>query len=329
MTAETTRELGVVTPRGVARRFDPDALVAAWREHLEELVAAGEMAKTTATTYEVAMRRFLGFVGERDAGRIGPALLREWKAAQLAAGAKPASVNVRFAGVRHFFGWAVGEQALAYDPTAGVKGARRGQGRRHQRDPLSDVEVIRVLAQPDGTTATGTRDRAILHLLAYTGARSVEVVRATVGDLHTNGSMWLAVTGKGRIEADERLYLVHPDLVAAIYDWLAIHPRGGDPSAPLFCGLGNRNTGGALALSTLRALVKGYYLAAGIRDPRKTTHSMRHSFVSNLIRHGVAPVSIMAATRHKSLDTLMVYAGEAQRDKDPAEGHVNYAAMPT
>ena len=64
--------------------------------------------------------------------------------------------------------------------------------------------------------------------------------------------------------------------------------------------------------------------AAGIRDPRKTTHSLRHSLVTNLIRHGVDPTKIATVTRHKSLDTLLAYAYEVARGADPAEAYVSY-----
>ena len=77
-------------------------------------------------------------------------------------------------------------------------------------------------------------------------------------------------------------------------------------------------------MRTIRKLVKGYYLQAGIRNPRKTTHSLRHSLVTNLIRHGVNPTKIMTVTHHKSLDTLLAYAHEAERDSDPAEAYVDY-----
>ena len=45
------RELQVIAPRGVARSFDPVALVDEWRADMAERVAAGELAAATATTY--------------------------------------------------------------------------------------------------------------------------------------------------------------------------------------------------------------------------------------------------------------------------------------
>jgi len=321
------QNLQVIAPRGVARNFDAATMVGDWERDLQERVGAGELAATTATTYSRGMARFLAWLQDNEYGSLGPGVVRAWKASMLRAGHKPAGVNVFYAGVRHFFKWAVSERGLAYDPTAGVEGAsRRGATRKHKREALSDAEVLRVLAQPDPSTPAGKRDRAMLMLMAYTGARSVEVQRATVGDLHSNGRLKLMVHGKGHTEADEELYLVHPDLVDAIYTWLAVHPHGGDLQAALFCGLGNRNAGGPLTMATIRHLVKGYYLAAGIRDPRKTAHSLRHSLVTNLIRRGVNPTKIMTVTRHKSLDTLLAYAHEVERDSNPAEGYVDYSA---
>lgn len=319
-------ELQVIAPRGVSKVFDPEALYTEWVTDLQARVDAGEMAQSTIDTYGRGMARFLAWADGEGLGRIGPDAIRKWKAAQLAAGRKPAGVNVFYSGVRAFFRWAVAEKGLAYDPTVSVKGASRRGTRGHKREALSDAEVLRILAQPNVALTTGKRDRAMLLLMAYTGVRSIEVQRARIGDLHSNGRLKLSVHGKGHSEADELVYLVNPELQAAMYDWLAVHPRGGALDAALFCGLGNRNRGLALGMRAIRGLIKGYYTLAGIRDPRKTSHSLRHSLVTNLIRQGVAPTKIMTVTRHRSLDTLLNYAHELERDGDPAEAYVCYGA---
>ena len=43
-----------------------------------------------------------------------------------------------------------------------------------------------------------------------------------------------------------------------------------------------------------------------------------------LIRHKVPFTMSMTVTRHRSLDTLLAYAHEVDRDKDPAERYVDY-----
>lgn len=326
MSDATGRELQVVAPRGVARSFDADALAADWRAHLAELVAAGEMAQATAHTYARGMDKLLDWIGAQDATRVGPQAIRAWKADMLERGLSASTANVHLAGARCFFAWAVAERGLAYDPTNGVKSAaRRGVSRRHKRDALTDAEVLRVLARPDASTAQGQRDRAMLHLMAYCGLRGIEVQRAQLGDLASNGHLRLNVRGKGGGgDTTEPVYIVNADALAALHDWLAVHPRRRDPLAPLFCGLGNRNAGGALTMATIRRLVTGYYAEAGVVGLRKSTHSLRHSLVTNLIRHKVAPTAIMAVTRHKSLDTLAGYAHEMERDANPAEALVDY-----
>lgn len=317
-------ELSVIAPRGVSRSFDPRALVDEWHEHLGLLVDAAELTTATAKTYRRGMAKFLDWFAEQDSyANVGPRAVRGWKAAMLDQ-YSPASVATWYAAVTHFFGWAVAHRGLAYDPTANVKGPKRSNSRRHKRDPLGNAEVRRLLAQPDTTTTQGKRDAAMLYLMAYTGVRTIEVQRASIGDLQTGGKTKLWIQGKGHDEADEAVYLVKADLLNAMYDWLAVHPHGEKLDAPLFCSLSNRNRGERLATRTIRGLVKGYMRDAGIRDARKTTHSLRHGLVTNLIEQGVAPTKIMSVTRHKSLDTLLNYAHELDREADPAEAYVSY-----
>ncbi len=104
----------------------------------------------------------------------------------------------------------------------------------------------------------------------------------------------------------------------------AAHPRGEEPGAALFCGLGGPNVGGPLAMRTLRYLLRQHLDMAGIVDGRKTGHSLRHTVVTNLLRQGVAPVRVMSVTRHRSLATLQVYAHDLEREEHPAEEMVRY-----
>jgi len=160
--------------------------------------------------------------------------------------------------------------------------------------------------------------------MAYTGVRSVEVQRARIGDIRSNGHTKLEVIGKGEVDPGRAVVLMHPELLGAINDWLRIHPRRYDLDAPLFCSLSRRNLGGALDMSTIRRLVKGYFEQAGIVSPRKTTHSLRHTVVTIAKLAGVPDTKIMSMTGHKSRGTLDIYTHEIDRDTDPAEGYISY-----
>ena len=319
----TAKALTVARPTAMTDSPDVLALVADWHQALSLQVAAGEMAPLNEAAYRRGFGKFLTWCDATGAGLITSDTIRQWKADLLADGRKPNTVNAWLAGVRAFFAWGMGARRLAFNPTEGVKTAKwSGTNKRHLRDILTNGEVARVLDRPDTNTAAGMRDLAILALMAYTAARTIEIHRADLGDLQTiNDRLVLNVQGKGSTEKDEVVVIAHPDAEAAVYDWLAVRGNG---DGPLFELMSNRNLGGRLSLPAIRTLVKRYYKAAGVRGNGKTTHSLRHSAISNAVRHGAPVQKVRAMARHVSIDTTMVYYHETDRIDNPAEGYIDY-----
>lgn len=318
----TEWQVALTAPRGVSRAFD-DSDLNDWQANLDLRVASGEMAENTATTYKRGVAKFRAYCLAHPEQRVGPALVREWKADMRRRGYKPSTVNIFMAGVKNLFAWAVNEGRIAYDPTRGV--ANIPSSRTHKREPLTDDEVRALLAQPDTATLAGLRDKAMLTLMAYTGVRSIEIQRATIGDLRSNGCRKLEIWGKGEREPGRVVLLVQPELISALDAWLRVHPCRSRLEAPLFCSLGSTNRGGALSMVSIRRIVKRYFAKAGILDPRKTTHSLRHTVVTKARRAGLNDSRIMALTGHKSVETLNIYAHEIDREEDPAELYIMYA----
>jgi site-specific recombinase XerD len=46
---------------------------------------------------------------------------------------------------------------------------------------------------------------------------------------------------------------------------------------------------------------------AGVGGEAKTTHSLRHSAITNAIRNGAEPMQVKAMARHTSFDTTLGY----------------------
>jgi len=312
-----------LAPQNTLSTAHPDiaGLVADWHAALTLLVSANDLSATSKATYINGMKRFTAWAAVANAA-ISDDTLREWKAALVADGYKPGSINTWLAGVRAFFAWAVGARRLAYNPAQGVKGAKRkGTSSKHKREALTDAEVLRVLASEDRHTTTGKRNTALIYLMAYTGARTVEIHRADLGDLKTDsGRLVLAVQGKGQTESDEVIVIAHPEAEAALYDWLAVR---GDAPGPLFVGVGNRHHG-RLSLRAIRGIVKDAYARAGVRGANKTTHSLRHTAITNAIRHGAPLQKAQAMARHANVATTMIYFHETDRVENPAEGFIQY-----
>jgi site-specific recombinase XerD len=307
---------GEVEPAGDVRD-----LVSKWHRSLDLQVSAGELAATSATTYRRGLEKFLGWAAER--GSVTDDTIREWKAALLAEGRKPGTVNTWLAGVRAFFEWAVSARRLPYNPAASVKGAsRKGTSTKHKRDTLTDDEVRRVMAAPDATTNQGKRDCAILATMAYTAARTSDLQRADLDDLRTEqGRLVLHVRGKGHSEADELIVIAHPQAAEALHDWLSAR---GDKPGPLFVSYSNNNQQGRLSLPAYRAMWLRVKAAAGVRGHMKTLHSLRHTAISNAIRHGAPVQKAQAMARHANIQTTMIYYHEADRLDNPAEEFIRY-----
>lgn len=317
-----SKSLTVTLPKAITPDADVLTLMGDWHAALDLQVSAGELAETTAATYKRGMEKFIAWAGRRHS--VTDDTLREWKAALLADGNKPGAINTWLSGVRAFFAWAVGARRLLHNPASAIKGAKRGgTSHRHKREALTDAEVLRVLAIPDRETPQGKRDAAILYLMAYTAARQIEAHRADLADLRTDsGRLVLAVTGKGRQEADEVIVIAHPDAEAAMRDWLATR---GSEAGPLFVSLSNRARNERLSLRTIRGTVKAAYKAAGVVGKNKTTHSLRHSAITKVAKYA-GVVKAQSVARHKSINTTMIYVHEADRLDNPGEAVIEYSS---
>lgn len=306
-----------ITPENTALAAADD-LFALWRAHLASQVDQGDISPTTAATYRAGVRKFAEWVARAGISHPLPQDVARFKAAMLK-DAKPTSVNVWLCGVRSFYTWCVESGRMPVSPAAGVRGAkRRGANQSHKRDALTQGEAVRLLALP-----LPKRDAAMIALKLYAGVRDVEVSRADLADLRTKeGMKVLFVTGKGHTDADAYVKITRP-CETALAAWLV---ERGPQAGPLFTSASDRNKGGRLSLSAIRAIVKTAFHLAGITEATKTSHSTRHTAITTAIRRGANPLQVQAMARHAKLDTTMIYFHEESRLANPAEDFISYDA---
>ena len=304
----------------ITKPLDLEGLVNAWKDNLSLRVEAADIKQDTAITYLRGVKKFVIWLGgERPTADI----ILTWKAELLKANNKISSVNAWLAGLRSFFGWLAERGEIPFNPTQAIKGAkRRGANDAHSRELLTDREVTRLLAQPDRNTKEGVRDYAMLNIMLYTGARGIELHRADIGDLRTyDGALIFQAQGKGHDEKGDMLILTS-QVESAVRDWLAIRGKAGNA---LFISCSNKTKGERLSRRALRGIVRAYMDSAGIQG-NKTTHSLRHTAITNAIKHGAPIQKVKGMSRHASLDTLMIYYHEVDRLTDPAERYISYSS---
>lgn len=280
-------------------------------------------SEDSVITYANEIGRFLGWLGGNP-----QAISRQTFVSyrdDLKARYSPSTANLALVGIRQYLNWLYDIGEIPNNPALGVKGVRqKGRSKAHKRDALTPGEVRRLLGSIPGDSALDARNRAIIAVMLYGGLRSIEVRRAVMGDYRTKqDKRVLFIQGKGRESADEYI-VISPDLEEIIGNWLRYHPAGDDPKAPLFPSLSRRSFGGPLTSSPIRRMVKAKFREAGIRDSSKTTHSLRHSAITAVIRGGGTLPQAQSFARHSSPETTQIYIHEAERIENPPEFLIQY-----
>jgi site-specific recombinase XerD len=287
-----------------------------------------EYSPDTAHSYYYGLQRFIRWLEDQEISLSSARRkdVQAWKKDELER-CKPTSIYVWLRTISSFFEWCIIRGAPIQNPARGIRVKGVFSVRRHTRDELTAAEVLAVLDTCNYPPtrrykhANAVRDKAIISLMAYCGLRVIEVKRAEFGDLETReGRAILWVWGKGRSGPDD--FVVLPTAAEnAMREWLAIHPEN---TGPIFVSLTDRAFGRRMSRNRIRKMVKARYCAAGINNPKKTTHSLRHSAISSAIRGGAPPLQVMAMARHTDMKTTMGYYHERNRLENPAEDWIDY-----
>ena len=299
--------------------FDSFDLIGSWLEACK----ADDASDATIIAYRTGIEVWVDWLSSHIP--VGPVMPPDVEAFRTALKRKygPKTINLRLSAVKSFYRWMVTTGRLPVSPAAMIKSARVPDSQMHKRDELADDEVLRVLATCDITNPIGTRDMAIVTLMAYGGLRQIEVRRANLGDLKTQaGRMTLTVSAKRRT----RVVVVKQDREGVIRDWLAARSKVArlDADLPLFVSFSRRDLGQRLSTSAIRRMVKTRYAQAGVVGARKSTHSLRHSAITRVIRYGGSPLQTQEFAGHSSFDTTLIYHHEVKRLEHPAEDLIEY-----
>ncbi len=164
---------------------------------------------------------------------------------------------------------------------------------------LDAAHVKRLLESCDLHAAVGTRDFAILTLLARLGLRSHEVAALELGDVHWRVGE-IVIRGKGGRR--ERLPMPH-DVGEALIAYVSrFRPRCS--SRRLFVAV--RAPAAGISADAVRSVVHHACDRAGL--PRVGAHRLRHGVATEMLRAGASLLEVGQVLRHRSLGTTAIYA---------------------
>ncbi|MFA4942714.1 MAG: tyrosine-type recombinase/integrase [Patescibacteria group bacterium] len=197
------------------------------------------------------------------------------------------------------------ERNITSLPSSKVKLAKDRSEREIKFLKIEHLE--RLLSAPDKESAPGLRDRAILEVLFSTGLRVSELVHLNIEDLRLkkdSTDLEVAITGKG---SKVRAIYFSERAVKAIQKYLQ---KRFDMDPALFInykpGIAKTGQDRRLSVKSVEEIVKKYVKLSGL-PINATPHTLRHSFATDLLSHGVDLRLVQEFLGHKNIATTQIY----------------------
>lgn len=300
---------GHTTPRPpVGDVRDPDSLYHFMLRYFQYM-AEKNYSPRTIETREVYLRYFIEWCDERGLTRprdITKPILERYQRYLFVYRKKDGeplstrSQHGRIIPVRAWFKWLARYNHILYNPASDLELPRLEK--RLPRYVLSAAEAETVLAQPDITTVTGLRDRAILETLYSTGIRRRELMNLTVFDIDAERGTLMIRQGKNR---KDRMIPIGERAIA----WIEKYRDQARPE--LACG----HDEGILFLTHLGEAFTPNRLTQRVRDiidqanigKRGSCHLFRHTMATLMLENGADLRYIQAMLGHSKLHTTEIY----------------------
>ena len=293
----------------------PEIVVSDFSESFVELwIKFTDVRPSSQKTYVKALNQMFKYFHSNSIVNPTRADIERWKAEMLAT-KKATTVQLYIIAAKLFFKF-LSQHNIYPNITDNMKSAKVDH--EHKKDALTINQCQALLQSIDISTSKGLRDRAIISLMMTAGLRTIEVVRADVGDLHSFAdSVYLSIQGKGHDEKSAKV-LVASQVYFFIQEYLQTRKNLSN-SEPLFTSISRRNFNQRLDTQSISKLVKKKLREISIDDNRHTAHSLRHTAATQALLNGVPLTQVQQVLRHSNINTTLIYSHAIERMKNKSE----------
>ena len=265
----------------------------------------------TVKTYGDGVRAFLAWCesNQEHAPDLTPANVNTWIASLLDAGAEAATARSRQLAVRRFSAWLAEDGEIDADLLTRMSPPKLDAKAIH---PLTDDQLVALLAACKGPDLRDKRDEAIVRLMTETGARAGEILALQVTDVDVAAGTAVISLGKG---GKARRVPFGPRTGAALDRYIRARRRHRLASTPvLWLGQGGKEFGYHALRDTLR--YRADRAGIGALNP----HLLRHTAAHRWLAAGGSEGGLMAVAGWTRPDMLLRYtkARAEQRAADEA-----------
>lgn len=269
---------------------------------LEYLTVELGLSANTRQAYERDLRLFcktLGFKNSDALVNVSREQITGYMTQLKERGLAAATIARKLAAIKAFYRFMTAEGYMDANPAevveAGTKGIKLPR-------VLSEDEVVRLLNQPDITTAEGFRDRTMLEVLYATGMRVSELINLTLERVDLN-MKYIIAFGKGSKERIVPLGSVAAEFLQQYLEKVRPKLTHADRNTNIvFLAFG----GHELTRQRFWQIIRAYGRKANI-NKALTPHILRHSFATHLLDNGADLRSVQELLGHSDISTTQIY----------------------
>lgn len=269
---------------------------------MEYLTVELGLSANTRQAYERDLRLFcktLGFKNSDALVNVSREQITGYMTQLKEKGLAAATIARKLAAIKAFYRFMTAEGYMDANPAevveAGTKGIKLPR-------VLSEDEVVRLLNQPDITTAEGFRDRTMLEVLYATGMRVSELINLTLERVDLN-MKYIIAFGKGSKERIVPLGSVAAEFLQQYLEKVRPKLTHEDRNTNIvFLAFG----GHELTRQRFWQIIRTYGRKANI-NKALTPHILRHSFATHLLDNGADLRSVQELLGHSDISTTQIY----------------------
>lgn len=269
-----------------------------------------------AHSYEVVLRRFLGTLpeGATHADLTFEAISR-YQATLASRGRSPATIMNALSAIRSFCRWSALVGDRTDDPTALCTFPTRRVVKPRALKRTQITALMQALVEPADLAGherfVWQRNRRAILLMFYAGLRLAEMARVRWADIDLDEGE-IMVTSVAAKNGNERILPIHLVLDAELRRVPPAQRRGYVVGHP---------DGRALSLRSVEKICGVWLRRRGLTI---SAHQLRHSFASQMLKHGADLRTIQALLGHTSVATTQRYL-----DLDLEQKRAAVAAIPS
>lgn len=269
---------------------------------MEYLTVELGLSANTRQAYERDLRLFcktLGFKNSDALVNVSREQITGYMTQLKEKGLAAATIARKLAAIKAFYRFMTAEGYMDANPAEVVEAGTKGIKLPHV---LSEDEVVRLLNQPDITTAEGFRDRTMLEVLYATGMRVSELINLTLERVDLN-MKYIIAFGKGSKERIVPLGSVAAEFLQQYLEKVRPKLTHADRNTNIvFLAFG----GHELTRQRFWQIIRACGRKANI-NKALTPHILRHSFATHLLDNGADLRSVQELLGHSDISTTQIY----------------------